>query len=64
MFGRHVRSKLPSIPSFSNSDEAMRDRDAMEKEKGKTYADNRRKAGNTDIKVGDTVLVKRMRKEN
>lgn len=64
MFGRRLRSKLPNVPVFGDPNESVRDHDMMEKEKGRAYADNHRKAKPSGIEVGDTVLTKRMRKEN
>lgn len=64
MFGWRLRSKVPNVPTVDNQNEAVRDRDMLEKEKGRVYADNHRKAKSSGIEVGDTVLAKRMRKEN
>ncbi|XP_062541582.1 uncharacterized protein K02A2.6-like [Armigeres subalbatus] len=64
MFGRKIRCKLPVIPPMILEDGEIRDRDRILKEKGKVYADNRRKARESDIDVGDHVLAKRMKKNN
>ncbi|XP_055634316.1 uncharacterized protein K02A2.6-like [Toxorhynchites rutilus septentrionalis] len=64
MFGRRTRTKLPTVPSVTGSDEAVRERHMVEKEKGKNYADSRRRARPSSIEVGDVVLAKRMRNEN
>ncbi|XP_055622556.1 uncharacterized protein K02A2.6-like [Toxorhynchites rutilus septentrionalis] len=63
LFGRKIRTKLPCITSCSN-DEEWRDRDALTKEKGKIYSDNRRQARESVISVGDRVLLKRIKKDN
>ncbi|KXJ77162.1 hypothetical protein RP20_CCG008218 [Aedes albopictus] len=63
MFGRKMRNKLPSIPEYKE-DEEVRDSDRIVKEKGKQYADNKRKARRNDIEEGDFVYVKRQRKDN
>lgn len=42
----------------------MKKYDRVNKEKGKIYADDRRKARNSEIEVGDNVLAKRMKKNN
>ncbi|XP_055634225.1 uncharacterized protein K02A2.6-like [Toxorhynchites rutilus septentrionalis] len=63
MFGRQIKSKLPTISSFLE-DEGVRERDAVIKEKGKEYSDRRRQAKESNIKEGDVVLAKRMRKAN
>ncbi|XP_055585193.1 uncharacterized protein K02A2.6-like [Uranotaenia lowii] len=64
MLGRRLRSKLPGVPSLVGNDEEARDHDMIEKEKGRLYADHRRRAQYSEIEVGDRVLAKRMRKEN
>lgn len=58
--GRPVKDLLPSIrtdPSW-NRDDSVRDNDAIKKAQGKIYADQRRHAKNSDIAVGDIVLLK------
>lgn len=64
MFGRKIRNKLPQVPLTRVEDGEVRDRDRVMKEKGKVYADNKRKARDSDIDVGDNVLVMRTRKDN
>ena len=63
MFKRKIRTKLPQLESVirtnpTKSDEQVRDRDQISKEKGKEYADKKRQAKYTDIHVGDEVLLK------
>lgn len=64
MFGWNIRDKLPNINQPMEIDEETSDRDKEKKEKEKQYADKRRHATESDIKVGDKVLVKRQTKEN
>ncbi|XP_052564009.1 uncharacterized protein K02A2.6-like [Culex pipiens pallens] len=64
MFGRKIRSKLPQLPREASFDEEVRDHDKLQKEKGRVYADTKRKARTSEIEVGDRVLAKRMRKDN
>lgn len=64
MFGRRIRNKLPSVPFSRQDDEEVRDKDKLQKEKGKEYSDAKRKAHPSEIAVGDRVLVKRMKKTN
>lgn len=64
MFGRRIRNKLPQIPREVHYDEGASDFDRTQKEKGRVYADHKRRARQSDIEVGDQVLVKRFRKEN
>ncbi|XP_055622409.1 uncharacterized protein K02A2.6-like [Toxorhynchites rutilus septentrionalis] len=64
MFGRRMRTKLPTILATSPEYDEVRDRDVVEKEKGRVYADEKRRARKSDIEVGDQVLAKRVRKEN
>ena len=58
LFGRDVRTKLPSMIATTNSDSDMRQRDEANKEKMKRYADNKAYVKPSDFKVGDSVLVK------
>ncbi|XP_055633470.1 uncharacterized protein LOC129773838 [Toxorhynchites rutilus septentrionalis] len=64
MFGRKIRSKLPRIQFSSHMDEAVRDYDKVQKEKGRIAANLKRRARFSDIEVGDRVLMRNMRKEN
>lgn len=63
MFGRTIRSKLPSIEDitykYNNTD--FRDRDKILKASGKSKEDDRRRARYRDIKTGDTVLMQNLR---
>ena len=62
LFGRPIRIKLPchdAVPCESNLRPAlMREHDAHQKLKMKTLAESRRPIKDSDIQVGDTVLVK------
>lgn len=64
MFGRRIRTKLPSVPTAAIEDGEVRDRDRVEKEKGREYADNKRRAKPSNIQEGDQVLVKQTKKKN
>lgn len=64
MFGRRIRSKLPQVPLYQLNDEEVRDMDRLQKEKGKEYSDRKRRANQSQIEVGDKVLMKRMKKNN
>ncbi|XP_055633240.1 uncharacterized protein K02A2.6-like [Toxorhynchites rutilus septentrionalis] len=65
MFGRVLKDKLPSmIWKHDIILEEIRDRDNMRKSKEAEYADKRRGARPSEITVGDTVVVKRILKEN
>ncbi|XP_065092573.1 uncharacterized protein K02A2.6-like [Ochlerotatus camptorhynchus] len=58
--GRPVKDLLPSMRTepYWCRDEETRDRDAIKKMQGKIYADNRRKAKESEIDVGDEVMLK------
>ena len=62
LFGRHIRSKLPSFEVLNNmpvyDDLYVRDRDAARKQATKDYADASRNAAESDLEPGDTVLLK------
>lgn len=64
LYGRRIKSKLPEVPRFVSSNEEVEDRDRLNKEKGKQYADKTRRAHMNQISIGDYVYVKRMKKEN
>ena len=65
MFKRKIRSKLPQLESVvrTKSNEQVRDRDQISKQKGKEYADHKRHAKYTDIHVGDEVLLKQKKQD-
>ena len=58
LFRRKLRTRIPTIDEFSAEDQEVRDRDSEAKEKGKLYADEKRQARESDVKEGDTVLLK------
>ncbi|XP_055522682.1 uncharacterized protein K02A2.6-like [Wyeomyia smithii] len=64
MFGHKIRTKLPHLPKFCANDEETRDRDRIQKEKGKKNSDRKRRARESDLQVGDRVLTKRMKRDN
>ncbi|XP_030850192.1 uncharacterized protein K02A2.6-like [Strongylocentrotus purpuratus] len=61
LFGRAVRTRLPEHASSDHQplDGSLRSRDHAKKERMKTYADSRGTTRSTEIKDGDTVLVRR-----
>lgn len=64
-FCRKFRDKLPSIVGErSGYDSEVRDKDIIMKDKGKEYADRKRRAIDCEIDVGEKVYVKNMTKEN
>jgi hypothetical protein len=58
LFGRKLRSKLPQIALKGKDDEEMRDADTLHKQISKENADVKRRARDSDIKPGDTVLLR------
>lgn len=64
MFGRTIIDKLPHLNESIIVDEELRDRDKIEKEKGKQYADKRRHAQENTIEAGETVWLKRLVNKN
>jgi len=59
LFNRKIRTKLPEIIQDENKDDIeTRKRDTEMKEKGKVYADHRRKTRESNVEVGDIVLQK------
>ena len=57
MFGRKLRTKLPEFVS-KQVDEEVRDRDKIQKSKNKEYLDKKRNAKESNLEVGDSVLIK------
>lgn len=65
MFGRRLKDKLPGLMLKGNSVlEEIRDRDHIKKTKEAEYADKRRMAKPDELTVGDTVVLKRVQKDN
>lgn len=60
MFGRNIRTKIPSLQDVNTAVPVTdyRDRDQTAKEKGKEREDERRKAKPSNIEVGDKVFMK------
>lgn len=60
MFNRRIRDKIPGIEDIGEEviDTSARDNDMMNKQKGKVKADSRRNAKDSNIQVGDKVLLK------
>ena len=64
MFGRELKGRLPSvIEDKSNVDvrREVRNRDSSKKQQWKAYGDNRRNVCNSQIEMGDQVLIKQKR---
>ncbi|XP_046746420.1 uncharacterized protein K02A2.6-like [Diprion similis] len=64
MFKRNIRTKLPdlTLTNTEPNDEEIRDRDRLNKGKGKIYADDRRNAKPTQISEGDLVLIQQQKR--
>lgn len=65
-FKRKFRDKIPMITDTNQNSGNMevKDRDKEQKEKGKIYADRKRKAKECDLEPGDKVYIKNMNKDN
>ena len=63
MFSRKLRTKLPYLPDTETDKIGVEDRDSLEKEKGKQYADMKRGAVPSDIVRGDRVLLEQRHKD-
>lgn len=65
MFGRVLKDKIPGmIIKGDKIVEEIRDRDTEKKHKGAEYADAKRSAGYRSLEVGDSVVAKRIQKDN
>ncbi len=60
LFRRTIRTKIPEIQEFQEDIE-VRDRDNEQKGKGKEYADQKRRACESELQKGDCVLLKQSR---
>ncbi|XP_070550160.1 uncharacterized protein [Ptychodera flava] len=59
LFGRPMRTRVPEYTTQQKDDRNLRFRDKERKASMKCYADNRENIQKNQVKVGDTVLVKR-----
>lgn len=59
MFGRNIRDKLPGVQQPIEVDHELVDRDKQKKHEAKEYGDTKRRAKESEIQVGDTVVAKR-----
>lgn len=57
LFNRKIRGKLPELIEM-HTDQEVCDRDTEQKAKSKLYADTRRGAQQSEVSVGDTVLLR------
>lgn len=57
MLRRKIRDKLPALSSSSPLFDEVKDADTLAKEKGRKYADSRRRAVHREISEGDFVLM-------
>nr|CAI5846927.1 unnamed protein product [Callosobruchus analis] len=65
-FRRQFRDKIPSLEIQTQSPigDDVKEKDKIEKEKGKQYSDRKRNAKESDIQIGDKVYVKNTIKNN
>ena len=64
-FGRDIKNKIPNFTiSKSPFDKEVRDRQKLRYEKSKSKTDKVRHAVESDVKTGDTVILKRLKKGN
>ena len=59
IFNREIRTKIPSFKEEAVKFQEVKDRDAENKQKGKDYADQRRRAVESEVVIGDKVLMER-----
>lgn len=65
LFHGSYRDKLPSIGGdLERNDEEVRDQDMIQKMKGKEYGDRKRRAKESDMGVGETVVPMKMQKRS
>ena len=64
LFGRNIRNKIPVPPTSTPADDipvTVRQHDRERKEKIKSYADDHNRASLSNVKKGDTVLLRQPR---
>ena len=61
LFGGKLHTKLLELGNTNINDFEVRDRDGEHREKGKMYADEKRKAVPSTLKTGDQVFMKQER---
>lgn len=64
IFAFEIRDELPSIEQAIEIDGEVLDQDKIWKEKGREYADAKRRAKPSEIKEGDEVWLKNITKKN
>ncbi len=57
LFKRRLHTKIPKLVSFDRLDEDVRDKDAIIKQKGKEYGDDKRNARSSNLNVNDKMLL-------
>ncbi|KXJ71345.1 hypothetical protein RP20_CCG020782 [Aedes albopictus] len=62
LYGRTIRSKIPALEDVETkpTDDGVRDRDRVLKDKGKQLEDLRRRARKSSLSAGDTVLMQNL----
>lgn len=65
-YNRQFRDKIPTAADIERQvlDSEMRDKDKMQKQKGKEYADKKRNAVDSHLEIGEKVYVKNLTKDN
>lgn len=63
LFGRKIRTKLPDLNDKILLDEELREKDALQKMRGKDYYDKRNRVQDCNLRPGETVLLNKS-KEN
>ena len=58
LFGRAIRTKVPQFDRLSPIDQSLQETDAKAKQKMKTNSDSKFHAKSSNIKVGDSVLLR------
>ncbi|CAK1584103.1 unnamed protein product [Parnassius mnemosyne] len=65
-FNRQKRDKIPMLKNMNSKEDysEIRDRDKLQKEKGKEYGDRKRRAKDSEFIEGDKVYLKNMERTN
>ena len=63
LFNREIRSKIPELGRSKYTDSEARDKDAEKKQSRADYADEKRRAQESGIELGDHVLLKQKKRK-
>ena len=64
LFGRKIRTKVPCLKREVQQRDGVAEKDKLMKDKGKIYSDYIRHATDSQVEIGDAVLLKNTKQKN